>query len=148
MLRTCLVCQHSYDDSPYCPRCGSEGYRLRGPSLLTLFNVAIALLLVTLIGRPVLQAHHQGRRSNCASNLKTLATGLEMYAAEHDQQLPERLEELVPHYLKALPTCSQGYLYERSGEDYLLLCLSDHHQTGSPPGYPRWGSREGYLDRP
>ncbi|MCA9795020.1 MAG: hypothetical protein KC910_24600 [Candidatus Eremiobacteraeota bacterium] len=148
MLRTCDTCQHSYEDLPYCPRCGSEGYRPRTPGLLTLFNIGIALLLVMLIGRPVLQAHHQGRRSNCASNLKTLSTGLDLYAADHDDQLPGQLQDLVPKYLKALPVCSQPYLYEHSGQHYRLICLADHHQTGSPPGYPRWDSDDGYLDRP
>ncbi|MBN9418121.1 MAG: hypothetical protein J0I12_21915 [Candidatus Eremiobacteraeota bacterium] len=51
-------------------------------------------------------ARSRGQTTACKSNLKNLATGLEMYAADNDGRYPANTELLVTgKYFRTLPTC-------------------------------------------
>jgi len=93
----------------------------------------------------------------CNSNLKNLATALELYRQDREA-LPDRLEQLKPDYLQQLPQClgrevspearvffryrqlelADGYGYRRQGSEYVLWCRSRGyvgHQGSQQPWY-------------
>ena len=94
----------------------------------------------------------QEKLAACTSNLKNLATALEMHAIDSGQSYPESLDLLVPNYLHELPSCpaarsdtySSNY---RTGPDapgnkekhrnyYHLECKGNNHGfTGTNPSY-------------
>lgn len=74
----------------------------------------------------------------CRSILgKSIANALEMYAGDHDGQLPDNLSELTPTYLKYVPVCpaagrdtySESYfrLRTREGVGYRVSCGGHNH---------------------
>lgn len=72
-------------------------------------------------------------REECQRTLQRLATALEMWSSDHDGRYPERLTELVPRYVRALPTCphqrpSSVPHYSRSsdGDNFDLSCGGEH----------------------
>lgn len=96
----------------------------------------------------------QGRLTACKSNLKNLATGLEMWASDHAGRYPAALDLLlVGNYLKSLPTCpaagrnTYSPTYRRKGKGFELSCGGCHHHDAGldQPDYPRWDSDQGLL---
>lgn len=84
----------------------------------------------------------------CKSNLKNLATALEMYATDHNGHYPKQLQEGVPNYLKELPSCpttkaEYSYTLNADANKYELVCRGKHE--GLPLGYPRYKSDKGLL---
>ncbi len=67
----------------------------------------------------------------CNSQLKTLATCLEMYAADHSGRYPKELHDLTPNYLHHLPHCpGQGaYTYEMHAkpDTFTVRCSTRNH---------------------
>lgn len=103
-------------------------------------------------------ARSQGQTTACKSNLKNIATALEMYATDHEGRYPERLAQLIPgNYVKCIPTCpTAGYdTYSRSYRalekpDHFALCCtgSFHAKASLAANYPAYTSEEGLLLRP
>ena len=54
-------------------------------------------------------ASSQGQRTACSSNLKNVATALEMYSTDNAGRYPETLAPLAPNYLKTIPTCPSSH---------------------------------------
>ena len=101
----------------------------------------------------------------CKSNLKNLATALEMYR-EDKKALPESLQVLKPDYLKELPQClgcevpvkarvffrhrqlelADGYGYRRVEDNYLLWCRSRGYVGHQQRQQPWYDSKEGLHD--
>ena len=89
----------------------------------------------------------------CYGNTRIIAEQLKAYAASHQGLFPRGLGELVPGYLKSIPTCpaaekdtySLSYLASAKGDDYAFYCQGTHHPlpflgTDRPrmaPGAPR-----------
>lgn len=119
------------------------------------FAVSLFGLFCYLVPR-FLNAKADGKLTACKATLKNAATALQMYAADHDNQLPDTLEPLGDdrRYLHAIPTCpvsNQPYRYEHEGENFTLTCEGTAHfdATGFNPhrDYPRFTSRFG-LEMP
>ncbi len=69
--------------------------------LALLFGLATGSLLVASMRKPT-----RGSLTSCKSNLKNIATALEMYASDFGGRYPPGLEQLtVGNYLKLVPTC-------------------------------------------
>lgn len=64
--------------------------------------------------------HYVNPADECASNLKNIATGLEMYSTDWSGRYPPSTEYLVPNYLRTIPPCPAA------GED----TYSKSYQTG------------------
>ena len=103
-------------------------YRVRLPSLI--FLVILAAIFPWL--------HHRWRQPRnlwiCQSNLKNLATALEMYSSDNGGCYPVRLSELVSsRHLEALPVCPEAgfcnYLYEVSDhpDEFTVGCRGRYH---------------------
>ncbi len=95
-----------------------------------------------------------GQLTSCKSNLKNTATALEMYARDHHGAYPLDLSQLVPNYLRILPSCpsarkdTYSVAYHVHGDAYTMFCSGENHARASTPaGYPRYTSREGLIER-
>lgn len=85
----------------------------------------------------------------CKSNLKNMATALEMYASDNAGRYPLGLEALpAGYYLKLIPSCPTqavyGYEMTALPDRFTLTCKGTHPQSG----YPQYSSDQGLLDRP
>jgi len=119
-----------------------------------------------------------GSISTCQSNLKNIATALDMYASDNTGHYPEKLGNLAPDYLREIPTCPEAKLdsYSPSYEVYFdpdpknsiftIYCsgynhIWNHtHQTrffglikvrqrlDLPPNYPKYSSIYGSIWEP
>lgn len=79
------------------------------------------------------------------SNLKNIATALEMYSTDNKGHYPEELKELTPNYLKVIPTAPQGmqYYYEaKENPDHYTVGYSKDGEELSMD-HPRYDSNTG-----
>lgn len=107
----------------------------------------IVTLLVMLFNmRPGAVANQ--KIGECEGHLKSLGIALEKYAYRHNGTYPDKLQELVPDYIEALPTCpaarqdsySPGYEKHEDG-GYRLVCKGENHgDLEIPADYPRINS--------
>lgn len=91
--------------------------------------LVIAVLAAVLVPN-FIKARRQGQLTACKSNLKNVATALEMYSTDAMGQYPERLDRLVPKYLKSIPGCpseqpATAYVHEAS--HFTLTCQGFSH---------------------
>ena len=84
---------------------------------------------------PVL-ARSQGQLTACKSNLKNIATALEMYSTDFDGLYPQDLGKLAPNYLRTIPTCpsagvdtySESYYHDLKPDLFAIHCSGNHHR--------------------
>lgn len=120
-----------------------------------------------------LKGRAQGQFTACKSNVKNIATALEMYASDNAGQYPLALSKLVSSdrknsYLYAIPTCpaagkdtysstykmknakrdKNGALVDpKSSDFYSFRCAGHHHKTaGAPPDRPAYDANQGLID--
>ena len=128
-----------------------------------LWSVLLIPFVLNAYGVPL---HYTDSPIACKSNLKNIATALEMYSTDHEGEFPDSLEELTPNYLRKLPRCqrqgqdmpeffkpyfeAQGIRFEEYGYlkqphyNYELRCRSGHPRHLRD--YPRYTSVEGLLE--
>lgn len=111
---------------------------------------------------PLQEGTPDSRVRECQAVLKTLATGLEMYATDHSGQYPEDLKELTPTYLPTLPRCPSadsdtykaGYskgqsapYNDRDDKDFYHLACSGsvHAEAGLAVNMPAINCRLGLM---
>lgn len=113
----------------------------------------LPLLLSCLLLLPA-QARSQGPVSACQSNLKNLATALEMWSSDHRGRYPKRLDQLVPTYLREIPRCpvahhdtySHNYRSWSNPDDYILCCTGAHHVAVlGGPNLPAYTAEAGLI---
>lgn len=100
-------------------------------------------------------ARAQGQLTACKSNLKNLATALEMWSMDHEGVYPDTFNKLAPEYLIKLPKCptsetgEYGQSYKTHPEiDYSFSCPGDHSELGLPKGYPAYNGQQGLIESP
>ncbi len=154
-MRFCARCgaRLEYD---WCKPCGTWQPRRRHIPWAHLGILLVAALVLALaMGPNLVKARAQARNpSACTSNLKNIATALEMYATRHGGRYPTRLAQLTPSILKVIPNCpfksrdtySQSYQVSENPDAFTLGCQSDGHY-GYPAGYPQYSSYQGVIDR-
>lgn len=129
--------------------------------------ISVGLLLATLVAfiywanlpyRP----RAQGQLTACKSNLKNLATALEMYASDNQGLYPDLLSKVVDgRYLKTLPTCpsAQQMTYGNyhnfdKRSNFVMCCGGDNHARAykaySAPSrnFPAYRGDIGLIDHP
>jgi len=83
----------------------------RGLTVLELFVILALVALAAWWFGPIFGRLHHGTdnlHSACKSNLKNIATALEMYATDNRGRYPTGLDQLLQPptpYLKQIPTC-------------------------------------------
>jgi hypothetical protein len=105
-------------------------------------------------GAELQKARQQGQWTACKSNLKNLATGLEMYASDFGGHYPRTLKGLTPSYLRYLPTCPAAgkvtYTYQVSSKPdaFTMQCKGWHHKAaGAPKDKPAYTAEQGLMER-
>lgn len=124
-------------------------------------TVAMGSNLPDVIGESLRQELYvqpeQADLAACKSNLKNLATGLEMWSSDNSGDYPDSLDKLTPNYLKTLPICptrgAKPYTYEMVKVEYLdtpvymLTCPGHQHaDQGVAADYPRYSGSEGLIE--
>ncbi len=102
----------------------------------------LSLLIVALVLLIEPWAIRLGDRyafSECQGNQRSLATGCELYRSDHGRY-PDRLDELVPTYLKAIPRClaagSSGQRYLHNDKTFEVGCeYPSHRRLGRRPAW-------------
>ncbi|MCA9795089.1 MAG: hypothetical protein KC910_24945 [Candidatus Eremiobacteraeota bacterium] len=106
----------------------------------------VTLLLTLFTMRPGAVANQ--KIGQCEGHLKSLGIALEKYAYRHNGTYPDKLQELVPDYIEAIPTCpaarqdtyTPGYEKHDDG-GYRLVCKGHNHgDLDIPADYPRINS--------
>ncbi len=100
------------------------------------------------------EAKAQGLLTACKSNQKNIATGLEMWAVDHEGKYPTSLAELTPDYLKMVPHCpvsdtdtySSTYQTLAEPKNYEFHCTGDHSGAGVAPGLPGYNGVDGLIE--
>jgi predicted Ser/Thr protein kinase len=128
--------------------------KIQVPDALTI--VLIPGLLVLFLGVIMvpgfIRARAQGTLTACKSNLKEIGQAIELYDADHLSSGPDKLESLVPKYLKALPTCPAGhrlygYVRDARSRNYTIYCSGDMHVPITKIFYPQYSAMYGVIDR-
>ena len=120
------------------------------------FTSLIILDILALFLASTLVPHNHrglGQLTACKSNVKNLATSLEMYSTDNAGHYPTSLAPLTPNYLKKLPQCpsaqkvTYGYVRAETPDAYTLWCGGCyHHASGiNEPNYPQYTSYSGLL---
>lgn len=125
----------------------------KGFTLIELMIViAIIAILAAILVPNFLRARNQGNVTACKSNLKNLATSMEMYATDNSGAYPTASTLLTTAYLQTLPTCPSsrtGYSYNLSSTLYTVLCSGTFHVGvgGCTSNQPSYDSVQGLLPR-
>lgn len=104
-------------------------------------------------------SQRKGAATACASNLKNMATAMEMYSTDWSGKYPPRVTLLAPNYLRTIPKCpasGKSYLVklgprapkniQKYQDYYFLQCTGHAHKSeGLPASYPQYTSIEGLL---
>jgi prepilin-type N-terminal cleavage/methylation domain-containing protein len=114
--------------------------RRRATSGFTLIEIAIVMLilalLIMLLMPNYVRARSQGRLTACETNLRNLASALEVYSTENDKRFPALLDVLVPHYIQSIPSCpsagnskcyTDGFECTLNPADYTISCRGGFH---------------------
>lgn len=118
--------------------------------------VAGGAVLSAVLVPSFVPARTQGKLTACKSNLKNIGTALEMYSTDHSGRFPTQLSELVPDYLRAIPTCpaaqsdtyAAGFQSASVPDAYTVVCGGHHHQSvGYSADHPLYTSTQGLIER-
>ncbi len=95
--------------------------------------------------------------TGCKSNLKNIATALEMWSTDNAGRYPKKMSSLTPNYLKTIPLCpraysdtySASYKCKANPDFYRLSCQGEHHKAGGlPKDFPQYTSEVGIVSEP
>jgi len=114
-----------------------------------------------------MKARVTGQLSGCESNIKNIATALEMYGKDNNNTYPDDLTDLTRSiegggYMKTIPVCpstprglsaliqgtdSSAYKYKTSSNlnNFTIWCTVGHPGCGMEPGYPQYSPGEGLI---
>lgn len=128
-----------------------------------LLNLTLLLTLASL-GSGLVERQAETNLTGCRSNLKNLATALEMYSSDHGGRYPLTLKELRGPYLHKMPTCpvtgtdySDSYSVTTHPDGFSFGCRGRHHGPPQPHGfesgdqtlgYPWYTADAGFPDHP
>lgn len=124
--------------------------------------IAIIAILAAILVPNFIRARAQGQVTACKSNLKNIATALEMYSTDYGGRFPTNITSggvLTPNYLRTLPTCpgagsvtyeTAGYSAQSSPDAYNINCNATNHKGVdiTVAGYPQYNSASGLVERP
>jgi len=121
--------------------------------LTTLFIIAaLASIMIPNLRRAIFKAHMSG----CMSNVRNLATALQVYSNDNDAHYPDTLSRLTPQYISIIPTCQSvnadtytpGYVTSDDLRIFTLHCKGNNHQAvGFQPDEPYFDMSTGLNPR-
>lgn len=92
----------------------------------------------------------------CQSNLKNIATALEMYSTDNAGRYPTSLKQLAPDYLRSIPTCpaagkdtySSSYTSSQNPDAFTVYCSGNNHKdVDAGENYPMYNSDRGLTPK-
>jgi len=128
--------------------------------------IAIIAILASILVPNFGKARDKAKLETCKSNLKSIATALEMYAGDHNgcyqpssyMRFDETHPVISSGYLKAVPKCPAAVIdstynywvdsYDSTHRTFLVFCvgnLGGHASMGLANNYPRYDSARGLL---
>lgn len=119
--------------------------------------IAIIAILAAILVPNFIRARANGQLTACKSNLKSLATALEVYSAEHGSRYPANLDTLTPDYVKTIGTCpavgsdtyTAGFTSASDPDIFTIVCAGlNHNVLNIPNDFPQWTSIRGLVERP
>lgn len=118
--------------------------------------IAIIAILAAVLVPNFIRARAQGQLTACKSNLRNIATAIEMYAVDNGARYPHSVQILTPNYLRMLPECptassetySSGYTSSVSPDNFNFFCEGSFHAALSlGADHPVWNSDVGLIER-
>lgn len=113
-------------------------------------------LLVALLLPNFIKSRPRRQQTGCKTNLKMIATALEMYSSDNSGRYPPELSRLTPNYLKMIPNCpcasrdtySEAYRKKHNPDAFTIYCKGlNHSDEEKPAGYPQYSSYQGLIER-
>ena len=134
-------------------------------------NCLLAGFLVLVLIKPgcMLRGGEQSRLCACKSNLKNIATAIEMYGTDFEDSLPPKMESLTPNYLRTIPQCpaygddtsvpmwfisppgNRDYVYQLKGDEFEVYCTGEKHRAAKvfSKDFPRlYSDSRGITEKP
>jgi hypothetical protein len=117
--------------------------------------VFVALLMLGILASIVVRNELSERSdTECKFNVLSIGTAVTMFGS----RCPDRLEDLVPRYLKRVPTCpvsGGAYAYEagpplkdQNVQAFTVYCAGENHPRHWARDYPRFTSNDGLQSAP
>lgn len=113
--------------------------RIAGYTLIELLTVMFIIGVIAAIIIPnIKNAFHRAQVSGCQSNLRNIATALQVYHTDNSDY-PEQLSEIVPEYMKEMPFCpsvnkdtyTDGYSFNENPVQYTIYCSGVNHSESN-----------------
>ena len=144
------------------PHPGGRPWKV-GPLLNLLALFGLTLLAAALLAPNFIRARsRQDPHTACKSNLKNIATALEMYSTDWNGDYPTSLTPLTPNYLKTIPECPTAATttyavafgkyapYNTHGYEqyYYLECHGENHLARhTTANFPAYNGIQGLIER-
>lgn len=134
------------------PRASQKGFTL----IELMIVIAIIAILAAVLVPNFIRARAQGQLTACKSNLRNIATAIEMYAVDNGARYPNSVGILTPNYIRTIPECptassetySSGYTASTSPDNFNFFCEGAFHTALSlPADHPVWNSDVGLIER-
>ncbi|MGE0495629.1 MAG: type II secretion system protein [Vulcanimicrobiota bacterium] len=118
--------------------------------------IGIIAMLAAILVPNFIRAKSNSQLTACKSNLKNIATAVEVYSTENGARFPLGLNNLTPNFLKTIPTCpaiasnsyEASYVSHSVPDIYTVMCEGNNHLTLQiPANYPQWSSVQGLIER-
>lgn len=133
------------------------GKRDWGFTMIELLTViAIIAILAGILIPNFLRVRGTSQLTACKSNLKNMATAIEMYSAENAAKFPPGLALVTPNYMRAVPTCpavgintySASFTSTINPPFFMIQCEgANHTSVDTNANFPQWSSADGLLEQ-
>jgi len=129
-----------------------------------IFIIIVLILLPPIMVPNFLCARASAHFAACESNLKKLATALDIYASENNGVYPAGFYKLLEEsknkepYMSKIPDCvksnkfydkkdltSYEYTVSKDFKNFTIWCTQGHLNSGGPTGYPQYSPSQGLI---
>ena len=121
--------------------------KLSGYSMVGCFVIFIGLIIWAALNLPgIIENFKIEKMDECAKNITRLSKAIKRYKTDKGKY-PTRLEDLVPSFIREIPTCPvaksavpylKSYTYNQATNVFTLYCKGEYHKGVSAKDYPRY----------